>query len=268
MGLPMRYPRFFIVLFVAFGLAALGAAPTHATGTGPSSGELRQVEAVSLVSRHASADGDLGRREGVVDMLAQRTDLDSREADLLLDAVTGLVEVVTGVGKRVGVLTSPEIDALLEAVLDLARSFDQQSDQAFAEADFVAEWETVAAEFPVEAQRTATDVMPPAEAVPVADPVEQWRPLVERYFSPERIEEALSIIDCESNGDPDARNPKSSASGLFQFLGRTWTHSSEQAGFQGESPFSPEANIATAAWLVEYSLDAGDSAWAHWSCRP
>lgn len=105
-------------------------------------------------------------------------------------------------------------------------------------------------------------------ATPVAGPVERWRPIVEQYFAPERIDEALSIIDCESNGDPNARNPRSSASGLFQFLNRTWSHSSEQAGFEGASPFLPEANIAAAAWLVEHSLGVGDSPWAHWTCRP
>ena len=84
----------------------------------------------------------------------------------------------------------------------------------------------------------------------------------------ERVDEALSIIECESNGDPSVTNPRSSATGLFQFINGTWEHASEQAGFGGASALDPEANVAAAAWLVDYSFDVGRSAWAHWTCRP
>ena len=111
--------------------------------------------------------------------------------------------------------------------------------------------------------------MTSASGEPLAtDPVERWRPLVEQYFVDEYVAEALSIIACESNGDPGVTNPRSGAAGLFQFISRTWEHASEQAGVGGSSALDPEANIAAAAWLVEYSLDGGRSAWAHWTCRP
>ncbi|MEA2009530.1 MAG: transglycosylase SLT domain-containing protein, partial [Actinomycetota bacterium] len=173
-----------------------------------------------------------------------------------------------GAGERAGVLESPEIDALFDVLLGFIRSSEPQSEQTFAKADFLTERAIVAAELLANSERTAMTALISTDTVHGADPVERWRPLVEQYFAPERIDEALSIIDCESNGDPNARNPRSSASGLFQFLDRTWLHSSEQAGFEGETPFSPEANIAAAAWLVEYSLGIGDSPWAHWTCRP
>lgn len=63
------------------------------------------------------------------------------------------------------------------------------------------------------------------EAVAVfqtAGDIERWRPLVSLYFPPNEIETALCIIDHESNGDPDADNPRSSARGLFQILGSLW----------------------------------------------
>lgn len=100
--------------------------------------------------------------------------------------------------------------------------------------------------------------------------VEQWRPLVELYFPPERVDEAMSVMWCESRGNPDAKNPASTATGLFQFLSGTWAWSSVQAGWTGHSRLDPEANIAVAAWLVEYSIRTNhpNGAWGHWECQP
>ena len=93
-------------------------------------------------------------------------------------------------------------------------------------------------------------------------PVDRWRPLVSRYFHHEDIEWALGIIACESRGDPNARNRRSSARGLFQHLGKYWDERSHKAGWAGASIFDPEANIAVAAWLF-YSQGGKK----HWTCR-
>ena len=98
--------------------------------------------------------------------------------------------------------------------------------------------------------------------------VEQWRPLVSSYFSPALVDQALSIIQCESLGDANAYNPYSGASGLFQFLPGTWAVTSVKAGFSGASVFDPEANIASAAWLTSYYQASGRSAWTAWHCVP
>lgn len=97
--------------------------------------------------------------------------------------------------------------------------------------------------------------------------VERWRSLVEQFFPSNRVEEALRIIDCESNGDPEAVNPYSGAAGLFQFLPSTWATTSPKAGYEGASPFDPEANIATAAWLANRYLELGYSYWHAWNCK-
>jgi soluble lytic murein transglycosylase-like protein len=97
--------------------------------------------------------------------------------------------------------------------------------------------------------------------------VEQWRGLVGRFFPSSRVDEALAIIDCESNGDPDAVNPYSGASGLFQFLPSTWASTAPNAGYAGASPLDPEANIASAAWLANRYQQLGQSYWQAWSCR-
>lgn len=97
--------------------------------------------------------------------------------------------------------------------------------------------------------------------------VERWRSLVQSFFPSHRVEEALRIIDCESNGDPDAYNPYSGASGLFQFLPSTWTTTSARAGYTGASPFDPEANTASAAWLANYYEQQGRYYWEPWNCK-
>jgi hypothetical protein len=97
--------------------------------------------------------------------------------------------------------------------------------------------------------------------------VEQWRSTAERFFPSGRVNEALRIIQCESLGDPDAYNPYSGASGLFQFLPATWASTAPKAGFPDASPFDPVANIGSASWLANRYHDLGRSYWEPWSCR-
>ena len=97
--------------------------------------------------------------------------------------------------------------------------------------------------------------------------VEQWRSLVEQYFPSSRVEEALRIIDCESNGDPNAYNPYSGASGLFQFIPSTWATTAGPAGFPGASPFDPVANTGSAAYLGNRYEDLGLYFWTPWNCK-
>ena len=88
---------------------------------------------------------------------------------------------------------------------------------------------------------------------------ESWVPLVYTYFEPDDVDRALAVIECESGGDPNAKNPNSTASGLFQHLASMWPERSVAAGWSGHGVFEPEANVAVAAWLV---YDGGG--WSHW----
>lgn len=97
--------------------------------------------------------------------------------------------------------------------------------------------------------------------------IEQWRSLVAAYFPASRVDEALAILQCESLGDPDAYNPYSGASGLFQFLPSTWALTSPKAGFAGAGAFEPEPNVGTAAWLAGRYQELGQGYWTPWSCR-
>lgn len=92
--------------------------------------------------------------------------------------------------------------------------------------------------------------------------VEQWRPLVATYFRSEDVDRALRIMACESGGNPNAANPRSSARGLFQHLGKYWTRRSAAAGWAGASILDPTANVAVAAWLRDQP-----GGFSHWVCR-
>jgi hypothetical protein len=86
---------------------------------------------------------------------------------------------------------------------------------------------------------------------------EAWRPLVEGYFCAEyAVTEALHIIACESNGDPDAVNPSSGTTGLFQL------HPGWFPSIAGD-PADPEVNTAFARHLWRAAWG-----WSDWHCRP
>lgn len=52
--------------------------------------------------------------------------------------------------------------------------------------------------------------------------VERWRPLVAGTFPAAEVNRALCVIAWESGGNPDAKNPRSSAMGLFQIMASIW----------------------------------------------
>ena len=105
----------------------------------------------------------------------------------------------------------------------------------------------------------------------ISDDTERWRPLVAKYFPTEVVDDALWVMWCESRGDPEARAfPRSSAVGLFQFIDGTWRTIAPRAGVEGADRTDPEANVAAAAWLWEFSGGTRhpSGAWGPWSCRP
>lgn len=80
--------------------------------------------------------------------------------------------------------------------------------------------------------------------------------LIQGGWAPELIPEALTVSFCESRWISDAKNPRSLASGIFQFLRSTW------ATWGQRDVFDPLANV-TAAFLLYQ-----DSGWSHWVCKP
>jgi len=186
-----------------------------------------------------------------------------------------------------------EVDAQADHLEQLFLAADQEvaaaiassraADTAYREAlDEAARARAVAAERERRQQQSTTTTSgPPSTAIGTTTTptgggesrtfgpsVERWRSLVARYFPAAMVDDALTVIDCESRGIPDAYNPYSGASGLFQFIPGTWAVASVKAGFGGASAFEPEPNVASAWWLVSYYLSRGKPPWAAWSCQP
>ena len=87
---------------------------------------------------------------------------------------------------------------------------------------------------------------------------EAWRFLVEAHFPASEVELALTVLWCESRGDPIATNPSSGAAGLFQHIPLYWPDRSAKAGFAGANIYDPTANVGVAAYLVVRD------GWKHW----
>jgi hypothetical protein len=122
-------------------------------------------------------------------------------------------------------------------------------------------------------------VAPPAGRVPsrtssakssapsAGDQSERLRPyskrevqdLIRRHAAAHRLDPALPlrIAFCESGHRWNARNGSSSASGVFQYVRRTWARTSE--GRKGTSVFDAEANIRMA---VTHIAVHGTAPWA------
>jgi hypothetical protein len=70
----------------------------------------------------------------------------------------------------------------------------------------------------------------------------------------------LRVAWCESRYNPSAYNA-SGASGLFQFMPRTWAANSVRAGYSGASAFDPVASANVAAYMFSIG-QAGQ-----WTCK-
>lgn len=101
----------------------------------------------------------------------------------------------------------------------------------------------------------------------VAPGVEQWRGLVAAYFPAWAVDQALSVMQCESRGNPNATGAANDA-GLFQFIPSTWAWVSAEIGRAGQSPYDPVANVHAASWLFNYGSGGRGPSWAHWTCKP
>ena len=98
--------------------------------------------------------------------------------------------------------------------------------------------------------------------------VEQWRTTVtqaiQHFGGPvSDVPRFLRIMQCESNGDPNAYNAQSGASGLMQHLNPPyWEARTRSAGYPGASAFDPIANIYASAYIIYHSPNS----WQHWVC--
>ncbi len=103
----------------------------------------------------------------------------------------------------------------------------------------------------------------PITARGMGSDVQQWVPLLLKYFPESSLDLALCVMTAESGGNPNAANPYSTAAGLFQFLRSTWDNivprSVTGGSYDSGQVYQPEANIRAAAWLV------ANDGWHHWN---
>jgi hypothetical protein len=85
-----------------------------------------------------------------------------------------------------------------------------------------------------------------------------WDATIAAHFPAEQIAKACSVMMCESRGNPTAENPRSSASGLWQFLSSTWESTTGTPA--PASSYSADVQTAAAATLWR------SSGWRPWSC--
>ncbi len=89
------------------------------------------------------------------------------------------------------------------------------------------------------------------------------RALVEAYFPASEVETALCVSWLESKWNPDAKNPRSSAAGLWQFLQATWDRAADALSlptYAEGGPYDPDNATRAAAWL-----QARGTGWRQWS---
>jgi len=129
-----------------------------------------------------------------------------------------------------------------------------------------------AGNLPVQQTARAVPEAPPVAAAAVAPPAAsaggklqaasvgpvgpaRWEWLVSRYRWP--VAEALSVLSCESRGDPAAY--RSGNYGLFQINSiHAW-----RVGGRVASLFEPETNVR-----VAYDVWRDNAGWGPWACKP
>ena len=102
-------------------------------------------------------------------------------------------------------------------------------------------------------------IVSPIPKAPLSEREEHWSPVIRSYaeaFGAD-AELALRIVRCESGFNPDAQNPTSSASGLFQFINSTWESQSQKYGVSTEKN-DPYGQIEVATRML---ADGGKSHW-------
>jgi soluble lytic murein transglycosylase-like protein len=238
----------------------------------------------------------------LADLLTQRSDLERIRAEhaielvqvesfeqLLAERTEELQELFLEANQEVAVAftVASEADAVYRAALDgvdRALAEEEAARRAEEAATTTTAPPTTASAAPTSTTSTTTastaTSTPPTSTttttatsavdwppIPISNQVMAWRPLIEQHFAPDLVLDALVIVQCESLGDPDAVNPYSGASGLFQFIPGTWAVASVRAGLDGQSVFNPEANVIAASWLAEYYRARTGEPWRPWSCR-
>lgn len=176
-----------------------------------------------------------------------------RRADIAL--VVLIVALVLGFAFRAQAHTRVEIDEWVEV-------WSQDADTAWG-AGVLASFRAMMDRHPwylSEPSSSLSDPTPPAPSY--SGGAEQWRPLLSGYWSGAELDFAVCVVWEESRGDPGAKNPRSTAAGLWQFLRSTWNTVAANVGgptYDTGAPYDPHIATEYAYWLQT------TDGWWHWN---
>lgn len=173
------------------------------------------------------------------------------------DTVTGTATVVDG---RLNLRTGPSLDHEVTSVLPDGAAVELRGEPqngfypvshdgvtGWASADFlqIGSDEPVAPEEPADppAEEPSDPPVDGSDGYTEDEIIQIIYAAADMYGQPR--EDMLRVARCESNLDPNAVNPTSNASGLFQFLPSTW----ETTPYADQDIFDPVANAEAAAWM-------------------
>ena len=107
--------------------------------------------------------------------------------------------------------------------------------------------------------------------------VEQWRPLVEEIFPADEVNDVLSVMACESLGNPHARYLEEWGDyslGLMQ-INEGWLTGWSMPEWailsHNDQPVDltdPATNLQAAKFIRYYEDSSGHSPWSQWACQP
>lgn len=115
---------------------------------------------------------------------------------------------------------------------------------------------------PTQAPEPEPTPTPEPSGTTFASHIEQWRPLASQVFPAAVVDQVLAIIDCESNGDPNATG-LSGERGLMQVHPRWHQAKADELFGPGANLYDPLVNLTVAA-----SISNNGSDWSAWSCKP
>ncbi len=107
--------------------------------------------------------------------------------------------------------------------------------------------------------------------------VEQWRPLVAEIFPADEVDDVLSVIACESQGNPNARYMEEwgvESVGLMQVNEgwlTGWSRPEWSILSHNEQPVDltdPATNIQAAKFIRFFEDATEQEPWSQWACKP
>ena len=196
-----------------------------------------RLQYVGTVSR---SDSDL-----IASLSAQRAQLEAR-GTALSASIAALQTTKASLNQEAAALA-----AALAQQLATVKTLNQE--QVAAEA-LVEELTPSPTPSPTPTPRPTPSPTPPPSGLTVQE-------LIAQDFAPQGqtvVMQAMCVARLESGFNPDAYNPASGASGVFQFIPSTWSALAPAAGWGGASVFDADANVGVAAWTVD------QYGWSNW----